>query len=860
MIHYFAIFTTGLCSLIYQVVWQRYLTLILGSEARSTTIIVALFLLGLAIGYYFFGQLTQKFRERAPLLKTYGFLELITGAYAVVFPTLFWGLAETSLGLSPYYGVNIFFALVLLILPTILMGATIPIMTTVLPHKNSEEEVNRIHRRIYGLNTLGGFLGVLLGSFYFVPELGLAFSLSIVGLINVLVSLLYIGNRLKGEITIMSTKRDDAIVSVPFPVLCLWSFISGAVVIALEILWFRIVGLTIGSSHLVFPFVLSLFIAGLGIGSLSSKVKDIKSFKHQLIISLGFLILSFVVAPWLPWLISHWRVMLVTFELNYYAFYLGCYLIFAFIILPFAIPMGRVLPAIFMFTPKVDRDFGKKCGQIYFINTLGTFLGATFFAYLLFYLFDFPSIFKQQIFLYALILITLYYILKEKNKALILFVLLLIGLSILPFSRRFHSQSTFRVTALTQGLHQTAPWNAWPRGDEIEFLTDDPDMTVAVMRFGKGEDISKSIFVNGKSDSNTRGDHGTLVLSALIPYLYINHDRALKTSIVGAGTGVTASRLNLLDRVSEVHLVEISSGVIRALEYFDEINTGFLTSPKLSIHQMDAFRYYRGLQEKHDVIVSEPTNPWTVGVENLYTRYFYRLIRDRLAEDGVFYQWFNLYATSPEIFMSVLKNMREFFPHIHIYQTLNGDAGIVASTRSLRIELFDQKIKETQVSAIFREIGMHPLDKIQDTKDMFHLLKRFNTFEVDALLKTEAYFDHDVDYPQINYRSLKNFFLNDSITSSSLRQLISFSAAEITNSNSRRREAFYQILSFSRTNPNFCEEWRGQYQNLACALIYPVLNLYERMQAESTPIHERKRLYQQLRRSFLLNFYEELEE
>lgn len=93
---YICIFTTGLVSLIYQVIWQRYLAILLGSEAKSASLVVAVFLFGLALGYYLFGRLTEKIDDRSRLLKIYGWIEIITAAYAIIFPSLFIPLMDLS--------------------------------------------------------------------------------------------------------------------------------------------------------------------------------------------------------------------------------------------------------------------------------------------------------------------------------------------------------------------------------------------------------------------------------------------------------------------------------------------------------------------------------------------------------------------------------------------------------------------------------------------------------------------------------------------------------------------------------------------------------------------------------------------
>lgn len=823
MRYYPIILTTGLCSLIYQVIWQRYLTIIFGSEARSTTIIIAIFLLGLALGYYLFGRLTEKVINRRNLLKIYGWAEIITGAYAIMFSSFFWALASSPLGQGSFYAAEIFMGLILLLLPTILMGGTVPVMTSVLPAEQGK--INQTHAQIYGINTLGGMLGIFIGSFFIIPNYGLAMGLTLIGAINLLAGVIYLLNRLEGTITNQSEKSYIK-TSIPSRTLYFWAFISGAIVIALEIIWFRITALSIGSSHLVFPLILSLFIFGLGYGALTSQVNSLNQFKSQLKKSLFYLTLSLIIAPWLPLIVSNIRVSMTSIAPNYYIFYTLVYLLFALILLPFVIPMGRILPAVFSLIPKNERNFGMLCGKLYFINTLGTFVGATFFGYLLFHLLDLDAIFKTLIFLYALILISLIYYHQQKNKAYILAGVSIVVLIFIPFSRHFHSYSLFRQTQFNPALN----WNLTPLKEhhlgDIVFLEDGPDSTAAVSRSERDGHLSLSIWVNGKSDSNTIGDYGTLTLSALIPYFYLPTTQSIISSIIGAGTGVTAATLEQLPSVDEVHLIEISSSVIKALPYFDDFNYQLTHSDKLTVHHTDAFRYYRNLQEKQHLIISEPTNPWTVGVENLYTKYFYQQIVNKLRPEGIFYQWFHTYSADNLMITTVLSNMSQFFPYIHLYQTQQGDIGFVASLRPLKIQ--QHKIQ----AAMDIEIINHVMSKLSLSPKSLTLLKKYNHHEVKAIVDTNRSLFHDVDFPIINYYALRPFFLGQSGNTSTL--LSPYISRHLpARMVEKRINILTEVSNFYAKGEEYCRK-NAPYPNIFCLLQRPLIAHFNNYQNITT--------------------------
>src|SRR3954451_4546334 len=160
---YVMTFLSGASGLIFQVVWQRYLSSLVGSEARSVSLVVAVFLLGLALGYYFWGNFTETRIERKYLLRIYGRIEVVIGIYAIVFPLVFGAIKQFSYYVSNFLIFDFVLAVLLLLLPTFLMGATIPLLTKVVPE--SMEDVNSCHTKIYGINTLGAFFGTFVSGF-----------------------------------------------------------------------------------------------------------------------------------------------------------------------------------------------------------------------------------------------------------------------------------------------------------------------------------------------------------------------------------------------------------------------------------------------------------------------------------------------------------------------------------------------------------------------------------------------------------------------------------------------------------------------------------------------------------------------
>ena len=390
-------FLSGFVSLVYQLAWQRYLAILIGSEAKSSAIVVSVFLVGLAIGYYLFGRLMARDWERQFSTKMYGYVELLIGIYAVAFPLLFPIFQSISFGGPDFFIFDVIVVGLCVLLPTILMGASIPVLTTVLPE--SASEVNSTHAKIYGWNTLGACLGVLTGGFFLLPNYGIPMTMLIAGGLNIALSFIFLANQLKGPAyqpePVKPPKNELSEGLIYFLV-----FIVGLVTISFETVLIRLVGISIGSSVVVFPTVLSVFIFALGLGSLLlPKVHSSKALYKRLVIAMVLWSVVFLTVPyWGVWA-AHVRVSLTIIPSNYWVFNGMLLVLFGLIFFVPVFLMGQILPIGYSLLDKTGHDYGKKCGFLYSFNTIGTAFGGIFLGYLLLYFINLDAVFRLNIIL-----------------------------------------------------------------------------------------------------------------------------------------------------------------------------------------------------------------------------------------------------------------------------------------------------------------------------------------------------------------------------------------------------------------------------------------------------------------------------
>lgn len=745
---YVTIFISGLCSLGYQVIWQRYLAVLVGSEARSSTLVVATFLIGLAFGYYVFGIISPKIESRKSLLKFYGWIEMATGLYACLFPSIFNWIFSSQVAQTNNFLIHLILTFILIIPPTILMGATIPCMTAVLP--DPKDDVNDTHSSIYGINTIGAFLGCLLAGLLIIPQLGLQLSLISLGIFNCLFAFIYIFNNLEGSI---QEREKSLFVENTFSkkMLLVLAFVIGMITLATEVLWFRILGLAIGSSYIVFPIIVSIYILAIGFGSLTVKELNQKNFNKNLYLTLIFMTISFILSPYIGIIFANLRVIFKNFELAFFIYHVVVYVILLIVLAPGIFYSGRILPYIYALISKKPESFSQDVGFLYFINTLGTFFGAIFLGYVLLNYFQIELIYKTSLVILIISVFYFVYVAKKiKNQiAMILVAIIVVSYN---YKRAFHDMALFRFTNPMSDVHFK---NIFTTVDYFSkkqrvFFKDDPNTTVAVMENNK-ETKDYSVYVNGKSDGSTFGDFSTVALLGMLP-VSLNHSKNQKHVIIGAGTGITAGVVATFTNVASVDLIEISSAIIEGTKKIADVNYDYLNNPKLRLHRMDAFQFFKGNKEKYDVVISEPSNPWVNGIENLYTVYFYEQVVQNLNQGGIFVQWAHTYSVDKTIIYTIISNLGKKFKNVRAFITSVGDIAFIASNSDESLNFKD--VADDEFKQLLVRLGFNSCQELD-------LLEVLNQEEFNYLAQNHTDLHHDVFAPTLSVAAYRSFWLEN---------------------------------------------------------------------------------------------------
>jgi spermidine synthase len=776
---YSFVFLTGAAGLIYQVTWQKYLSRLLGSDSVATAIILATFLGGLSIGYYFCGKLTTRIKRH---FVGYALLEGIIGAWCLLFPHLFkfldfltkhWSFSPPLLIICQ----GILCSVLLMGVPTVCMGGTIPFLTRGI--SKNIAEATRVHALVYAVNTFGAFVGTLLAGFYLIPNYGLPETMVKTSFLNLgtffffLISPKFLN---QPELSKKSKEYIEKMMPEPssdiarFPPLLLYSiaFLSGFYVMSLENVLIRITNLSLGSSSYSFTIIVSVFILSIAAGSfVIGGLKQIPRwllYVNQMLISIFLLIVFITLDQWPYW--AH--LIRISFQSNiagFWGYYLHVFLGLACIlILPIGL-MGATVPIIFHELKRDLPKVGQYSGMIFSWNTAGNLIGSLIGGIVLYYVFNNREVFLTATFLAALSAGLAGWHLSKKfivSTALLFFIIGFMGLSSSFYKPKNFTTGTFRLrTPLPFSFSNSKNFfKTLNEGFEVKYYNDGPTATVAVTQDRKKFPLfnkkSMALFINGKSDSSTIGDIYTLKLLAHIPALLA--EKRNNIMVVGLGTGVTVGELTLYPDVKRIDVAEISPSVVKALPYFKDFTHSVHKDPRVHILMGDAFRIIGRSKKKWNIVISEPSNPWVTGVDSLFTREFYHLVKEHLSANGVMMQWAHTIVASSGMIEMILNTVHQEFKFSHVF--LGGsDLLIMASNQPISCSnLIQAEVilkNNKKVKQSLQEINASSLASIliKERWTSSYITDYFSNSDIQTL-----------DFPKLHYLAGKDFFIGKNLS------------------------------------------------------------------------------------------------
>jgi spermidine synthase len=688
---WFFFLLSGMTGLIYEVLWTRRLTLTFGHTVLAVSTVLTAFMAGLALGSYLGGAWSDRRRARsgASFLRSYGILELVIGAWAMlslpllgIVEGLYLRLATSGVEGPPLFLACFVLSVAILLPPTTAMGATLPIISQYFVRSMSD--LGEKLSRLYGINTLGAVLGAALAGYLLLPTLGLATSVAVAASINIGIgaAAFYFGGRVPN---LPESAPESGLTPGSGGWLLPFCFAStGLASMAFQVAWTRGLALSLGSSVYAFSTILVVFLSGLGIGSLAYGRllgRRIPSLSQLGWLQTGVGLAAAATVPligYLPWIFyrlypwlsgSYARVLMVDVAL--------CA---AVLILP-TLLMGLTFPLVTQLYASRRGQIGKSIGAIYSANTLGCIVGSFLSGFLMV-----PRLGAQNTLEAAACLVFLVsglILIHCKGRAAGAVPLVLAAaVWALPVWDRGTVGGGVAVEAgRYQGFSDQNLLNTMFRPPG--YYRDGISSTVSLNYYGPEQ---MAIRVNGKVDASLgRSDRLTMDLLGLVPQLY--QPKARSAVVIGLGSGFTLHALGYSKSLEEIHCVELEPAMIEANRYWAPFIGNILQDPRLKMHATDGRTYVLGSPRKFDIITSEPSNVWLAGIGNLYTVDFYKTCRERLNPGGVMCQWCNVYSLSPDNLRTVLRDFFEVFPYGDVWQPAAGDMILIGTQTPTRPDL-----------------------------------------------------------------------------------------------------------------------------------------------------------------------------
>lgn len=680
---------SGFSGLIYQSIWSHYIGLILGHSAYAQTLVLALFMGGMALGAWIISRKSSLLKN--PLL-IYAVIELIIGVFGIVFHSYYlsisnWSYANFFPLLSSGTPLELgrwLIASALILPQCILLGMTFPLMSAAYIRWQPDAS-GRVLAGLYFTNSLGAAIGALASTYLLLPTVGLPGAILTAGLINIIIAIL-IWPLSKKEQPFIIIKKEFKNKQTTTPIFILGvAAITGATSFIYEISWIRMLSMVLGSTIHAFEVMLAAFILGIAFGGWwlkdrADRIISANAGAGWAQIAMGFAAISTLFLynssfEWVSWLL---QTINRTSESGYSVYNIASAFISMSIMFPTAFFAGMTLPLLTL--SLLRQNFGEAAiGKVYAANTLGAILGVIFAVFV-----GLPFLgLRVSIWLAAAIDVALGLFLLAgvwKTTAPKFRILWLSGattcglIAALLFSQ-------FNPSLMSSGVFRNG--TLVKQGMPVLFQQDGRTASIIVNEYAdRGQ---RSIRTNGKPDAAITindnfppaQDERTMASLAIVPMLL--QPQAKHVGIIGFGSGMTTHFVLGNPDIERVDTIEIEPAMVAGAKFFEQRVKRAFEDPRSHIIIDDAKSYFGANRQKYDIIISEPSNPWVSGVASLFSQEFYKFAPLHLNKDGIFVQWIQIYEINTPLVISIFKAMQPYFEDIQMYQGHDNDLIVVGS-------------------------------------------------------------------------------------------------------------------------------------------------------------------------------------
>ena len=713
-----AFFFSGATSLSLEIAWSKELTYLLGVDIYATATVVTAFMAGLGLGALLVARSDRWIQTS---IKTYGLLQFVIGFCALLSIPLFRSTEPLFSFLFNRFGYDsagfllIRFLVVFgfMLVPVTLMGMTLPVVVGA-SYKSVKGHYAYLAGKLYGVNTLGAFVGTLTAGFLLIPALGILKTCLATGIVDLIIGCVLLW-RFRGEriqkATVTNPSKGATARSVPVSEPSLASHIpfartltwpaavfllSGISALAYEIIWFRLLARIIGPSVHAFSVMLATYLLGLALGSLVGaeivkKIRDHRLTMAALLGAIGFgpLVTLFFVNKLPLW----YGVLFIRFTSTEFTIrnlilqgVMACVLI-----LPATLPLGAFFPVVtraYNKEQRGDQVFGS-VGHLYFYNTIGGVIGSLAAGFWLVPAVGIKSAILAAGGLNVAMSIAIYYasVRSAWHKKAAIVCVAAAAFSMCAFASPGMNQMILNAGLYSEMIEKENFSKTMIPEDRnlgnLIYFQEGINNSVAVVanKFNAG---NLTLHLSGSWEASTE-IHARCHLKFLghLPLLFARKTETI--GIIGFGAGITTGTVLLYPDVRRVNVFELEPGVINASKYFEFVNNAPLEDTRTRLFIVDGRSHITYSDIHYDVITSDPIHPNVAGASNLYTYDYYRTMAKRLNPGGIFCQWIPLAGMSLESYNTILNSLHLAFPHMALFSFF-GESVVIASQEPLRAD------------------------------------------------------------------------------------------------------------------------------------------------------------------------------
>ena len=684
------LFFAGVCGLVDELGWIRSLTLTFGGTVQAAAAVLSAFMAGLALGSWIGGILADRFRPLLVLGFAQGALGLLSFCLVPFFSVVpkFYAFVFTyfKIGHVAALPIRVLLSMAVLMIPASLIAMVFPLITKI---RSSGRRPGANVGIIYGIDTLGAFLGAGLAGFFLLRLLGNAATLYAAAGTNCVLSalcFLYVKNRPVKDMDV--DEKETATENVapaarqaPAParnLLAAAFALSGAAALSYELLVTKALVHVLQMRIYSVTIMLMCFLGGMGVGSLLCK-KFLSTVRSPLRWFAGAqalcalfglsLPLQFSAVPFIKNSLDRFLLPVQHLGMGWIADALAC---MGVLFIP-ALVMGATLPLLVDAVRPQSRRIGREVGALYCFNTAGAMFGILFTTFVILPRASYTAAFgvaAAMNIIASFMAIISYKEVRGMYRGVFTLTLLALSTVIAIFSL----QSPLERTLLSRTPD--------PAHDHVRFFKEGPSGSVAVVRTADQRvGFSDQMLVNGhlEGGSDIASLRAFQLLGNLPFFYHAQTRRPLRVLVLAFGMGITLGQVSN-HGVDSLTCVELVPEVLAAGPYFADYNESVLSKKNILVNIEDARNFLLATNRTFDIIIMDATHPTHGDSWMLYTYECYRDVKRRLAPGGVMAQWIPLHGMTPEAYFSVLRTAQAVFPHLSLWSSPESGHSIIVGS------------------------------------------------------------------------------------------------------------------------------------------------------------------------------------